>query len=58
VIDTDEADRDPAKVTPMADATATAVAFAAGLVDATLAGNPSMGSSRHSAVASHRVFVP
>jgi len=35
---TDAADRDPAKVTPMADATVTPVAFAAGLVDATLTG--------------------
>ena len=38
VSETDEADRDPANVTPTVDATATPVAFAAGLVDATLTG--------------------
>ena len=36
VSETDEADREPAKVTPMVDATATPVAFAAGVVDATV----------------------
>lgn len=34
VSETDEADREPAKLTPMVDATAMPVAFAAGLVDA------------------------
>lgn len=38
VSETDEADTDPAKVTPMVAATATPAAFAAGLVDATLTG--------------------
>jgi len=38
VIATDEVDRLPAKVTPTVDATATPVAFAAGVVDATVTG--------------------
>jgi len=38
VMDTDEGARDPAKVTPTVDVKATPVAFAAGLVDATLTG--------------------
>jgi len=37
-MDTDEGARDPAKVTPTVDVKATPVAFAAGLVDATLTG--------------------
>jgi hypothetical protein len=36
VSDTDEADGNPAKVTPIVDARATPVAFAAGVVDATV----------------------
>ena len=34
--DTDDGDREPAKVTPIVDASATPVAFAAGVVDATV----------------------
>jgi len=36
VSDTDDGDREPPKVTPIVDANATPVAFAAGVVDATL----------------------
>jgi hypothetical protein len=51
VSETEEEDREPANVTPMVDATATPVAFAAGLVDATVTGGSVVNVEVNAAIA-------